>query len=98
MLAPRIIVGQTVDGPGGDIASFVYRVKNEDEARALSGKAAPPELEAQQFRLIADGIDTFDAEKATRLYARFCTQWDLSLPDARYSSGLGIAFQSGFFQ
>jgi Amidohydrolase family len=34
LLAPRIIVGQQVDGPGGPNVSFVYRVKNEAEARA----------------------------------------------------------------
>jgi hypothetical protein len=34
LIAPRIIIGQQVDGPGGVNVSFVYRVKNEAEARA----------------------------------------------------------------
>ena len=160
LLAPRIIVSQTVDGPGGDPAPFVYRVRTEAEARAavqrikregfdfvkvysrlsretffattdeakqlgipfaghvplavtdgeasdagqksiehlegvlvaissdearirkawmeyearilaLNGKSAPPELEEQNFRIIAAGLDTFNEEKAGRLYALF---------------------------
>jgi hypothetical protein len=34
LTGPRIFIGQQVDGPGGDTASFVYRVKTEAEARA----------------------------------------------------------------
>ena len=160
LLAPRLVIGQQIDGLGGVNVPFVYRVKDESEARAavqrikregfdfvkvysrlsreayfavadeanrsgipfaghvpyavndgeasdkgqksiehlegmlfsvssdesrirrewldyeaktaaLNGKPSPPELEAQQFRLITDGLNTYDADKATRLYARF---------------------------
>lgn len=68
----------------------------EAKIAALNGKPAPAVLDVEQFRPITEGLNTYAAEKAARLYARF-VQNDLSLPDARDSSGLGFAFRSGFF-
>lgn len=158
LLAPRVVIGQQVDGVGGPEVSFVYRVKNESEARAavrrikregfdfvkvygrlsremyfavaeearrqgvpfaghvppsvslseasdagqksiehlydiltdastdearlrkawvereakilaLNGRAVPPELEEQEFSLLAEALDTYSEEKAARLFA-----------------------------
>jgi len=160
LIAPRIVIGQQVDGFGGDKVSFVYRVRSAAEARAaverikregfdfvkvysrlsreeyfaatdeakrlglpfaghvplavgvgdasdagqksiehlegmlvttssdeaririewmeyeqrvkaLNGQPQPPALEAQNFRLIAESLDTFNEEKAARLYSLF---------------------------
>lgn len=158
LMAPRIIQGQQIDGIGGPKVSFVYRVKNESEARtavrrikregfdfvkvygrlsremyfavaeearresipfaghvppsvslyeasnagqksiehlydiltdastdearlrrawverearvlALNGRAMPPELEEQEFSLLAEAMNTYSEEKAARLFA-----------------------------
>ena len=158
LTAPRIFVGQQVDGPGGPDVSYVYRVKNESEARAavrrikregfdfvkvygrlsreayfavveeagrqglhfaghvppsvtlyeasnagqksiehmydiltdastdearlrgawverearvlaLNGKALPPDLEEQEFSLLAEAMATYSEDKAARLFA-----------------------------
>ena len=158
LMAPRIIVGQQVDGIGGPKVSYVYRVTNESEARtavhrikregfdfakvygrlsremyfavaeeakresipfaghvppsvslceasnagqksiehlydiltdastdearlrrtwverearvlALNGRAMPPELEEQEFSLLAEAMNTYSEEKAARLFA-----------------------------
>jgi imidazolonepropionase-like amidohydrolase len=186
LFAPRIIIGQQVDGFGGINVSFVYRVKNESEARAaverikregfdfvkvygrlsrneyfavaeeakrlnipfaghvplavgdgeasdagqksiehleemlvsvssdetrtrrewieyeakmalLNGKPAPPELEVQQFRLIADGIETYDAEKAARLYARFVQNETYHCPTLVIHQAWGSLLSPDFF-
>jgi hypothetical protein len=34
LLAPRLVIGQQIDGLGGINVPFVYRVKSESEARA----------------------------------------------------------------
>jgi imidazolonepropionase-like amidohydrolase len=38
LIAPRIIIGQQIDGLGGINVPFVYRVKSESEARATVGR------------------------------------------------------------
>jgi imidazolonepropionase-like amidohydrolase len=158
LLAPRIVIGQQIDGVGAPNVSSVYRVKSESEARAavqrikregfdfvkvysrlsremyfavaeearqqgipfaghvpasitlfeasnagqksiehmydlltetstdearlrkawverearilaLKGKPMPPELEEQEFTLLAEALDTYSEEKAARLFA-----------------------------
>jgi hypothetical protein len=69
----------------------------EAKIAALNGKPAPPELEAQQFHLIADGIDTFDAEKAARLYARFVRNETYHCPTLVIHQAWGSLSNPAFF-
>ncbi|HKE55320.1 MAG TPA: amidohydrolase family protein [Pyrinomonadaceae bacterium] len=186
LIAPRIVIGQQVDGVGGDTASFVYRVKGETEARAavdrikregfdfvkvysrlsrseyfaivdeakrlgipfeghvplavndgeasdagqksiehlegmqvsvssdevrirkewlgyeaklkaLNGKPAPPELEEQQFRLVAESMNTYDAEKADRLYTLFARNGTYHCPTLVIHQAWGSLLNPAFF-
>lgn len=69
----------------------------EAKIAALNGKPAPPELEAQQFRLITDSIDTYDAEKATRLYARFVQNGTYHCPTLVIHQAWGSLSNPAFF-
>jgi imidazolonepropionase-like amidohydrolase len=186
LIAPRIVIGQQVDGFGGANVSFVYRVRGESEARAaverikhegfdfvkvysrlsrseyfaaadeakrlgipfaghvpsavsdgeasdagqksiehlegmlfsvssdesrirrewleyeakiaaLNGKPAPTELEDQQFRLITDGINTYDAEKAKRLYELFAQNGTYHCPTLVIHQAWGSLADPAFF-
>jgi len=186
LLAPRLVIGQQIDGLGGINVPFVYRVKSESEARAavqrikregfdfvkvysrlsretyfavaheakrlgipfaghvptavsngeasdvgqksiehlegmlssvssdesrirrewleyeaklaaLNGKPAPPELEDQQFRLVADGLNTYNEDKATRLYARFVQNGTYHCPTLVIHQAWGSLSHPAFF-
>lgn len=185
-LVPRIVLGQQVDGYGGDEVPFVYRVRNAAEASAavqrikregfdfvkvysrlsreeyfavaeeakrlglpfgghvppavgdadasdagqnsiehldgilfsassheeslrarwmeyeskvntLKGKPAPPELDALQFSLLAEGIETYDAQKAARLYARFARNKTYQCPTLVIHQAWGSLSRPTFF-
>ena len=169
LIAPRFFIGQQVDGPGGPDVSFVYRVRNESEARtavrrikhegfdfvkvygrlsretyfavadearqqsipfaghvppsvslyeasdagqksiehmydlltdastdeerlrkawveretrilALRGETAPPDVEEQEFSLLAQALDTYSEEKAARLFTHLARNGTYECP------------------
>lgn len=69
----------------------------EAKITALNGKAAPPELEVRQFRIITEGIDTFDAHKAARLYARFVQNGTYQCPTLVIHQAWGSLSNPDFF-
>jgi hypothetical protein len=80
--------------------SRIRREWLEYEARIATWneKSAPSELEAQQFRLIADGVDSFDANKAARLYARFVQNGTYHVPTLVIHEAWGSLSNPGLFQ
>jgi Amidohydrolase family len=79
--------------------SRIRREWLEYEAKiiALKGKPAPPELEVQQFRLITEGIDTYNAEKAASLYKTFVLNETYQCPTLVIHRAWGSLSNPAFF-
>jgi imidazolonepropionase-like amidohydrolase len=69
----------------------------EAKTAALNGKPAPSEVAVQQFRLVTEGIDTYDAEKAARLYARFVQNGTYHCPTLVIHQAWGSLSNPAFF-
>jgi hypothetical protein len=64
---------------------------------ALNGKPAPPELDALQFRLIKEAMDTYNSEKAAALYKRFVLNNTYHCPTLVIHQARGSLSEPAFF-
>jgi imidazolonepropionase-like amidohydrolase len=72
-------------------------IEHEAKLASLKGKPAPPELEAEEFRFLTEAMDTFDAEKAKRIYQQLARNETYHCPTLVIHRAWGSLSNPAFF-
>jgi len=70
----------------------------EAKVAALNGRPVPTELEDENFKFVTASLDTFDEEKATRLYAVFVRNGTYHCPTLVIHQAWGSLRNPAFFE